>query len=732
MAKFTAKNLNSGFADTDALNENFSALETFSDTVLSRDGTVPNQMEAPVDMNSNRIINASNISTATLTVNGETLVVPSNPVTLPPDPQLYLDILQGKIILEFDTVADMVADTALVVGDIIQTAGRTSKGDSGDNLYEIVAAATGTDDGGSFIDLFLHQAKALFPSGVVNFSQFGAIGDGDGVGGGTDDAAAIQATLDYFIAVGGTLEGSNKVHRCDSIVTFLKSTNTPLDYVIQGKGTTLDFSGGGITSGKLLAVGGNSIGEIAEEGSFAIYDLNITGPETATPAASDTPISSTVGLDIQFALNVVLENIRVKKTFIGFKTEFVFPLSARDCIARLCYEGLETGGASNDQVWINFEAPDVRFGVVIRDTSANKTVGISFLSPRVEGAEVGFVISPVAGASVDRIRSIEIRDPYLAGIAFDFFRVGLTFDSTDASVRGTNTSPQVVGLTVKGGHWGFGAGWTATSSAFAFNTTAGVRGLTVEAPFNDQTNAVIGGIKGGQITYTGNVGVDPTEYRTVRYDDDGNKVFTLDKNGQQFNVATFTDLDTTPDVTQGNIFQTANTGATAFTTFDGLLSTIGKQYTILIKDANTSINFKTGTNLLGDGLNRKLNNGDKIEITFDGTDHHCNVVPTGYNSTELTIATGAITVDSTQLMSYNVDTEADAASDDLDTINGGTIEDRVVLRADDNARTVVVKDGTGNIELAGSVDFSLDNILDRIELQFNGIQWVELGRTSNG
>jgi hypothetical protein len=74
----------------------------------------------------------------------------------------------------FDTVALMDASTTPSVGNIVFTAGYTTAGDGGDNYYEIVAAATGTDDGGSFIDLAGsgHQAKALFPGGIVRLEQF--------------------------------------------------------------------------------------------------------------------------------------------------------------------------------------------------------------------------------------------------------------------------------------------------------------------------------------------------------------------------------------------------------------------------------------------------------------------------------------------------------------------------------------------------------------------------------
>jgi hypothetical protein len=96
---------------------------------------------------------------------------------------------------------------------------------------------------------------------------------------------------------------------------------------------------------------------------------------------------------------------------------------------------------------------------------------------------------------------------------------------------------------------------------------------------------------------------------------------------------------------------------------------------------------------------------------------------------ELTIATGAITVTGGY---HDVDTEADAASDDLDTISGGADGMRLVLRANNSGRTVVVKDGTGNIQCAG--DMSLDNIQDTIELIYDGVQtaWLEVGRSDNG
>lgn len=94
--------------------------------------------------------------------------------------------LSGAI---FDTVADMVAATGLGVGDQLSTLGYTSASDGGGAFYEVVAAGTGSADGGNFIDLAgsAMQARAVHFAGAVSPMQFGA--NGDGV---TSDNAALD------------------------------------------------------------------------------------------------------------------------------------------------------------------------------------------------------------------------------------------------------------------------------------------------------------------------------------------------------------------------------------------------------------------------------------------------------------------------------------------------------------------------------------------------------------
>ena len=100
-------------------------------------------------------------------------------------------------------------------------------------------------------------------------------------------------------------------------------------------------------------------------------------------------------------------------------------------------------------------------------------------------------------------------------------------------------------------------------------------------------------------------------------------------------------------------------------------------------------------------------------------------------STELTIATGASTVTQTY---HRIDTEADGATDDLVTINGGAAGlNRLVIRAENTARTVVIKT-SGNITTPSGSDISLDETYKVLELVYDSdlSKWQVTGAASTG
>lgn len=75
MARYTKTTLGTNYASKAALDQNFDDIKTAIDDTLSRKGDSPNQMEADLDMNSNDILNAGQISTTTLSVNGSAVTV---------------------------------------------------------------------------------------------------------------------------------------------------------------------------------------------------------------------------------------------------------------------------------------------------------------------------------------------------------------------------------------------------------------------------------------------------------------------------------------------------------------------------------------------------------------------------------------------------------------------------------------------------------------------------------
>lgn len=91
------------------------------------------------------------------------------------------------------------------------------------------------------------------------------------------------------------------------------------------------------------------------------------------------------------------------------------------------------------------------------------------------------------------------------------------------------------------------------------------------------------------------------------------------------------------------------------------------------------------------------------------------------------IASGAITI--TKFGLVVVDTEGSASTDDLTTINGNEHGAIIVLRQAADARDVTVKDGTGNLSLAGDCAFT--DADDTLTLVGTSTGWLEIARSNN-
>ena len=119
----------------------------------------------------------------------------------------------------------------------------------------------------------------------------------------------------------------------------------------------------------------------------------------------------------------------------------------------------------------------------------------------------------------------------------------------------------------------------------------------------------------------------------------------------------------------------------------------------------------------------------KIYIAPNNNFQDCSV--TGVAEASLTIASGVITIPNSSVGVCIIDTEGGAATDDLDTINGGFAGQITVLTPASSARDVTVKDNTGNLRLNG--DFVFTALQDTLTLmcKTDGGLWFELSRSNN-
>jgi hypothetical protein len=194
MAKVTLTTLTSRYGSIDALNDNFDAIALALDNTLSRDGTIPNDLEANIDANSYRIINLpiplTNSEAATKEYVDE-----------------VVNILAGYV-EEIDIVAANITSVVAVAGaapfitsnieDIITVAENiTSVNDVADNIGSV-----------ELVGLDLNGA---FQQGVVY--DFGSITEVPvGEGGGEDSNIITVATnITNVNSVGSNITNVNTV-----------------------------------------------------------------------------------------------------------------------------------------------------------------------------------------------------------------------------------------------------------------------------------------------------------------------------------------------------------------------------------------------------------------------------------------------------------------------------------------------------------------------------------------
>jgi len=151
--------------------------------------------------------------------------------------------------------------------------------------------------------------------------------------------------------------------------------------------------------------------------------------------------------------------------------------------------------------------------------------------------------------------------------------------------------------------------------------------------------------------------------------------------------------------------------------------------TININDIG-QINLKKYT---GQGTKAALLAGDvqaqRYIATIDGVDcvilnPRTQILYLGKPPT-ITIVNGVVDL-TNSASNYLIDTEAAAATDNLDTINGGAAEQMIVVGSVDDAKDVVLRHNVGNIWNPAKLDITLGLTTDKVELLYSSAlsKWI--------
>lgn len=319
----------------------------------------------------------------------------------------------------------------------------------------------------------------------------------------------------------------------------------------------------------------------------------------------------------------------------------------------------------------------------------------------VQGSKLTTVGASTSGVNVIEVLSCVTYEDETGPLAVKIKPSPITVASgTDLTAYSTVNNLKVTGCTISGYKYGIRNAGTYPVYNFYINDTnfnsLGIYAIELETA----QNSTIDGCTFSLCNYTLSAGV-PSISNQVIVVGSYAKNINISNNVFQDNFLARYCISIDPDATgiviAGNQFLTAPHGSAS-------------DAAILINPSYTNIQWPVLSN------------------NFYGSNVTQPVYPRRFPT--YTIASGAITIPWIQSTAYVlVDTEGSAATDDLDTINGGFEGQMVIFSTVSDSRDVTFKDATGNMYLNG--DFTMNNNEDTIMLVKNGIRWVEVSRSDN-
>lgn len=322
--------------------------------------------------------------------------------------------------------------------------------------------------------------------GELRVEWWGALGDGDGAGGGTDDATYIQRAYTYLLANGGHLNfDCAKTYRCDSGLTLLSSNSSYKSIRIDYDNCLLDFSN---LTGSAVGIkyGATALAYAHPLNYVRVGNGRLLGPElNGWPWTYADRMTTATGISLEYCQHWTFDPHEAIAFYKGMRNYWSWSNYHLAHHLRNCWMGLHLDEVSTISVWDMCSFLQNGVGVLFR--GADTIEGQSFDTCRFETNNVHWHMDADPGAAGDNypIRDITFDKCYYEDAEYDWFRVGMDFDETAVSStrQATNTSGKTINIRVRGGVYANNAISPASAALYCFDKDDGINATVIAFDF---------------------------------------------------------------------------------------------------------------------------------------------------------------------------------------------------------------------------------------------------------
>jgi hypothetical protein len=277
---------------------------------------------------------------------------------------------------------------------------------------------------------------------TINVADFGALP----TNGRAANNVAFQAAFDFLrdLEKGGTLTIPAGEYDLSANLTLL--ANVEMDargWIIEGNGATLNWANSGLTTGAALEIGATGGNFTYREASFiAIRNLRIIGPETQNCSATSPPTfptadTTTIGLKLNSALDVVMDNIFIRRFFTGIYARNCWPITANAVNCSANYVGIQLGRDCTLGTWTGCSIQAAAYCLVMQPDAIDEAIcNQTFVGMRFENSLRGITMdqrTSTSGTSAT-IREITVIAPRFEAISYDLVRMGQAWEYNNPSI----------------------------------------------------------------------------------------------------------------------------------------------------------------------------------------------------------------------------------------------------------------------------------------------------------